>query len=210
MSGNDEIEQDFDDGDMSGYASRFALARKTCGDMATLCEERMAKEAQKSQPDAEQITRLRSERAHYLQERDTLREDDDDAHQRIFDNYLPVLQDDEWSEEKITSSGRYELREKAKLACSKMWDVFYGQKFAELKKPYPDQAKIEHLKVEMSKCKQEEFRMLDASVAEQKALIAQYEPLIWAIHQQRAREASAQRTEPEATADAEEAEAMTP
>ncbi|GHT90016.1 hypothetical protein AGMMS49545_02110 [Betaproteobacteria bacterium] len=199
--------------------TRSERAQGYAGEMSGLLTEWIEEETRLSQPNTAKIAHLRAEQVVCADEIRHLRDfpEDKNAQDAVIAKYTHVLMEDRFNENKITSSGRYELREETKRVSRRMWGALYGQQERERRKPVPDQAVIARLEAEMRQCQQKELEMLEASVAEQKALIAQYEPLIWAIHQQREREASAQRTEPEPTADAErepepaeEAEAMTP
>jgi hypothetical protein len=153
-------------------------AQSVCDQMWVLLSERIERESKKEQPDTAQIAQWRAEQAQCNRERDALREDDKPAQRRILDAYLPAIQDDRDSEEKVTDWRRIEIYDIAKDACQDWRAILSLQMLAEKRLEQPDQALVERLSAEIAQCSNENLNLYRMSLAEQKQIIKKYEPLV--------------------------------
>jgi hypothetical protein len=164
--------------------TRAELAQSICDKMYALYGEWIEHEGRHPQPSASLLANWQVGQAQSLHVRDALTEDNKALQNWVFKTYSPILQDDEWSEQKISDSERYRLREEAEYTHSSMYRVLCDQLHNEERKADPDQAKIDRLTIDRAQCIQDRHDLLGASVSEQKALIAKYTPLIQAYYQQ--------------------------
>jgi hypothetical protein len=160
-------------------------AQSVCDQMWVLLSERIERESKKEQPDTTQIAQWQAEQAQCNRERDALREDDKPGQRRILDAYLPAIQDDRDSEEKVTDWRRIEIMEEAKDVCQDWWTILMFQELREEHQKQPDQSLIERLTAEMEQCADDEHNLFRTSLAEHKRIIAKYTPLIRAHYKAR-------------------------